>query len=93
VQAVVEPDILGLQDAEWIIVPSDLPCLQIERAAQQPSVSHIAAPAASWVDDFLSWTRCFHRPVAGHVRNGTGLPCPCTILHAWPMLTLMLLLV
>jgi Niemann-Pick C1 protein len=29
---------------------------QIERAAQQPSVSHIAAPAASWVDDFLSWT-------------------------------------
>jgi hypothetical protein len=32
--------------------------MQIERAAQQPAVSHIAAPAASWLDDFLSWTRC-----------------------------------
>lgn len=62
----VEPDILGLLDTEWILVPLDLPCLQIERAAQQPSVSHIAAPAASWVDDFLSWARCFHRTEEWH---------------------------
>jgi len=28
---------------------------QIERAARQPTVSYIAAPPASWLDDFLSW--------------------------------------
>ncbi len=43
---------------------------QIERAARQPTVSYIAAPPASWLDDFLSWVspdipqccRCAHSP-------------------------------
>ena len=35
----------------WLL--SDLD--QIEGASQQPGASHIAAPAASWLDDFLSW--------------------------------------
>lgn len=29
---------------------------RISQAAQVPSVSYIATPAASWLDDFLSWT-------------------------------------
>jgi hypothetical protein len=30
--------------------------LQVSEAAMSPAVSYIASPAASWVDDFLSWT-------------------------------------
>ena len=29
--------------------------LQVARAARTPSQTYIASPAASWLDDFLSW--------------------------------------
>lgn len=29
--------------------------VQVSKAAQSPAVSYIASPAASWLDDFLSW--------------------------------------
>jgi len=29
---------------------------QISQAAMSPATSFIATPAASWIDDFLSWT-------------------------------------
>jgi hypothetical protein len=30
--------------------------LQVSEAAMSPASSFIASPAASWIDDFLSWT-------------------------------------
>jgi hypothetical protein len=30
--------------------------VQISQAAMSPATSFIATPAASWIDDFLSWT-------------------------------------
>ena len=53
----------------WVLLPQDLlqrevpgalivnygTALQVARAARTPSQTYIASPAASWLDDFLSW--------------------------------------
>jgi hypothetical protein len=41
-----------------LLLLSAVCCLlqQISQAAMSPASSFIATPAASWIDDFLSWT-------------------------------------
>lgn len=47
---------------------------QVSRAARDPSRSYIASPAASWLDDFLSWIS----PSLPHCcrQNTAGQQCP-----------------
>ncbi len=56
-------------------------CAQVIQQSRQPAVSYIATPAASWLDDFLSWispaipTCCREFPTGEHCPPPDQPPC------------------